>query len=193
MAALILGFLLFGLAEIVTMVLVANAIGWEWMLLALILSSAVGAWVVKRQGIATWQLVMDGLRVGQVPTTEVLDSFLTVVAGFLALVPGFLSDLVALALAVPPLRALVRRRTVASMERRVTARVARNGSATTVMFGVGDVGDFGAYRRPVDSFEGSFGEPYSAHRDEDVIDLDAEEVIIDGPIAELEPPGERPQ
>lgn len=183
MFAFVLALLLMGVVEISGMVLVSQAVSWEFTLLALILAGAVGAWVVKREGTATWRRVMGGVRAGQVPTSSVLDGCLVVVAGFLLLAPGFLTDALALALAFPPVRKMVRERVSDHFQRRIAAQVSR--TRTTTVFGFGSPG-FGAYARPGDGFG---GRPHS----DDIIDLDAEEVyVIDEPIAEIDPPRERP-
>lgn len=171
MAAYILGFLFLGLIELVVTVLVADAVGWIGALLGLILTSAIGAWMVKREGIATWRRVAEGMRTGQMPADALIDGCIIVAAGTLALLPGYVSDVVALALLVPPVRSVVRRRAAASVRRKVDLRVATIGNATMFGFGSGP----GPYRRP-------------ASRDDDVIDLDAEEVFLDEPVAEIEPP-----
>jgi len=182
---LILGLLLVGVLEIAAVVLVANLVSWEVALLALILSSAAGAWVVKREGTATWRRVVSGVRAGQMPTTSVLDGCLVVVAGVLLLVPGFVTDLAALALAIPPVRRAVRVRTVDALQRRIALQVSRARTASTTVFGFGDPAAYQAYRRP-----GPDGR--SRPHDDDIIDLDAEEVFIDDPIAEIDPPRDRP-
>lgn len=182
---LIIGLLLIGVLEITVMVAVSNLVSWEATLLLLILAGAVGAWVVKREGTATWRRVVEGLRAGQVPTASVLDGCLAVVAGVLLLLPGFITDVVALALAVPAVRRMVRTRTVESMQRRVAAQVSRTRTGT--VFGFGTPSPFGSYGPE----PGMRGRPRGV--DDDIIDLDAEEVVfLDEPIAEIEPPRDRP-
>jgi UPF0716 protein FxsA len=173
------GLFVCGLVEITVAVLVASAIGWVWTLLLLVLSSAAGAWLVKREGAATWRRVMDRVAAGQMPADDLLDGFMLVIAGVLALVPGFVSDAIAAALLVPPLRRLARVLVAERLQRRVQHRVAR---VSTVSFGFGDPnGGFRTYGYG----DGSFG---STRGDDDVIDLDSEEIYLDEPVAELEPP-----
>lgn len=188
MFVVIAAIVLAGLLEVLVFVAVSDAVSWLGAFVALVLVGAAGAWLVKREGGATWRRVADGVRAGEMPTDSVLDGLVLMGAGALLLVPGFLSDLAAIALAIPPVRRAARRRAVASIERRVAAQAGR-ARATTTMFGFGDPTGFGS------SFGGGFGDPPGARRrhDEDVIDLDAEEVFVDEPVAELDPPRDRPR
>ncbi len=183
----ILGLLLMGVIEIAVMVAVSNALSWEVALLAIVLAGAVGAWVVKREGTATWRRVMSGVRAGQMPTSSVLDGCLVVVAGVLLLVPGFVTDVAAMTLALPPVRRLVRVRATDHFQRRIAAQVSRARTTTTV-FGFGDPMSYGGFGGP------GFGPGGTrrSNRDDDIIDLDAEEVFLDETIAEIEPPREWP-
>ncbi|MFN8049926.1 MAG: FxsA family protein [Acidimicrobiales bacterium] len=185
MAMLIVGLLVWMFVEIAVIVAVSDAVSWLPTLLLLIVVGAAGAWVIKREGAASWRRVMDGIRAGQMPTNDLLDGFIVVVAGTLLLLPGFVSDLVALALALPPVRRVVRERMVESLQRRFTRRVGVAGGRGPT-FGFGAPG-YGAYQRP-----GGAGFGRGPAHDDDVIDLDAEEVFVDEPVAEIDPPREWP-
>jgi len=80
-----------------------------WQALALlIVVSFVGAWMVKQQGIDTWWRIREELARGRVPAARLVDTALLAAAGVLFLVPGFVTDVIAALLLVPPVRALVR-------------------------------------------------------------------------------------
>jgi UPF0716 protein FxsA len=96
------------LIELYVIVQVAIAIGvWNTIGL-LVLVSLVGAWLVKRQGLAAWQRAQVAITAGRVPGREIVDGVLLLLAGLLLLVPGFVSDAVGLLLLLPPVRAGVR-------------------------------------------------------------------------------------
>lgn len=189
--------LVVGLLEVLVFVAVSDAVSWLGAFVALVVVGAVGAWLVKREGGATWRRVADGINAGRMPTDSVLDGLTLMVAGALLLLPGFLSDLAAIALAIPAVRRFVRARAVAGFERRVASRTAAAGGAT---FGFGTTG-FGTAGFGTAGFGGGpFGtDPFGADRfgtrprihDDDVIDLDAEEVFVDEPAGELDPPTDR--
>src|SRR5947207_11363907 len=95
-------------AELYAVIRVAEAIGFLYMLLLLIAAWPIGWWVVRSQGRAVWRRLQVAVAEGRAPTTEVLDGALVIVGGTLLIVPGFISDALALLLLLPPTRALIR-------------------------------------------------------------------------------------
>jgi UPF0716 protein FxsA len=87
---------------------VADEIGALNTVALLIVISALGAWLLKQQGMATWARLRQTLARGQVPTKEVTDGALILFGGALLLTPGFLTDAVGLILLFPPSRAAVK-------------------------------------------------------------------------------------
>ncbi len=97
------------LVELYVIIQVAQVIGgWETIAL-LIVESAIGAWLLKRQGLATLARISEALDAGRVPGKELVDGFCILVAGSLMLAPGFLTDIIGYLLLIPPTRAVVRR------------------------------------------------------------------------------------
>jgi UPF0716 protein FxsA len=101
-------FLLVPLAELAVIVQVSGAVGLGNTIVLLVVVSVVGAWLCKREGIGVMRRVQTQLERGVVPGREVLDGFLILLAGALMLTPGFLTDVLAILLLVPPSRAVVR-------------------------------------------------------------------------------------
>jgi UPF0716 protein FxsA len=125
-------FVVLPLAELWLIVQVAGQIGALETLLTMIAITVVGGWLVKREGLGVWARLRSQLERGLLPPTEVIDGFLLLVAGVLLLVPGFLTDVVAALVLIPPTRALFRRLVLRWVRRRrVTGRlvVMSNGRA----------------------------------------------------------------
>lgn len=101
-------FLVVPLVELYVIVQAAQAFGVLETIVALVAMSVLGAWLVKRQGVAVWQRFNEAVAHGQVPHREIIDGALVMLAGALLLTPGFASDLLGLLLLLPPTRALVR-------------------------------------------------------------------------------------
>src|SRR5690349_7997551 len=80
------------LLEIYVIIQVGQAIGAIPTILLLILESAIGAWVVKREGVRAWHTLVNAIRVGQLPTRELADAAIVLVGGVLLLTPGFVTD-----------------------------------------------------------------------------------------------------
>jgi UPF0716 protein FxsA len=96
------------LIELYVLVQVASAIGVLNAIGLLLAISIIGAWIVKRQGTAMWRRAQLQITAGRVPTKEMADGVLLLLAGFLLLVPGFVTSAFGILLLLPPVRALVR-------------------------------------------------------------------------------------
>jgi UPF0716 protein FxsA len=109
------------IAEISVIVAVGKAIGgWQTFFLLLV-ESALGAWLVRREGAKTWQALRVALQTGRMPSRELTDAALVLVGGTLLLAPGFLTDIVGFFFVLPVTRPLARR----LLERAVAARLLR--------------------------------------------------------------------
>ncbi|MBK9035842.1 MAG: FxsA family protein [Myxococcales bacterium] len=124
-------------AEIASVVIAADLIGW-WTLAALVGAVGLGVVVLTGRGVMIVRDVTAALGAGSSPTPAIVDGALAAVAWVLLITPGFASDAVALALLLPPVRALVRDRLIA----RVRTGLEANGVVTGG--GFGGVGPDGA-------------------------------------------------
>jgi UPF0716 protein FxsA len=96
--------ILWPLAEILGLVLVADAIGIGWTVLALAAAGVLGVLVIRVLGAASLAELQGALARREPPTGALVRGACVLLAGMLLIVPGFLSDLVALLLLIPPLR-----------------------------------------------------------------------------------------
>jgi UPF0716 protein FxsA len=115
----LLAFLVIPIVELVVLLRVGSILGPWWTILMLIVVSVVGSRLVKREGFRVLGRVRSQLQSGQLPADEVIDGGLILFAGALMLTPGFLTDVAALLLLIPPVRAVVRR----SLKRRYGSRI----------------------------------------------------------------------
>ena len=140
MLFLILLFVVAPLVELAVIVQVAVNIGTLNTIALLVLVSIVGAWLAKREGGAVLQRIQQSLDRGELPSKEVADGGLILLAGALMIAPGFISDCLALVLLVPPTRALVRGPLVRALMRRgrmvtsSTWTTRRGGTSTTTVW-----------------------------------------------------------
>src|SRR5215212_7482050 len=116
---LILLFIAVPIAELFVIIQVGEAIGVWWTIGLLIADSVLGSWLMRHQGRTAWRRFNEALQAGRVPGREVLDGALVIFGGALLLTPGFITDVLGLALLIPPTRALVRR----VLARRLSQRV----------------------------------------------------------------------
>ena len=105
-------FVVFPLIELGVVIAVADWIGIVPTIAALIAMSAIGVWLVKREGLGVVRRTREAMNRGEVPGGEMLDAAMLTIAGFLCFVPGFISGTIGLLLLIGPLRRPVGRRIV---------------------------------------------------------------------------------
>lgn len=104
-----LGFVLIVLPmiEIALFVVIGGQIGVLGTLAAVIATGVIGAAVLSRQGVATWERMNRNLEAGEIPIREVFEGFLMVIAAVLLITPGFATDVFGFLLTVPAVRGLL--------------------------------------------------------------------------------------
>lgn len=75
-----------------------------------LVSAFFGGWLMQEQGMATLNRAQASLNRGTLPMGDLFEGLCVFGAGALLIMPGFISDIVALALLVPSFRNLVRTR-----------------------------------------------------------------------------------
>ncbi|HET6951206.1 MAG TPA: FxsA family protein [Acidimicrobiales bacterium] len=140
------------LVELAVIVNVAGSIGVANTLGLLILISLVGAWLAKREGLGVLRRIQAALDRGELPSREVADGALILLAGALMIAPGFLSDCLALLLLFPPTRALVRAPLMRAATRRgrvaVVGRFRGFGTSGAGSAGAAGVWDVESWEEP---------------------------------------------
>jgi UPF0716 protein FxsA len=96
--------LLVPVAEIAVFIQVGSRIGAGMTVLLVVVSAVVGVWLVRRQGLATATRVQAMVARGESPALGMLEGLSLLAAGVLLLIPGFLTDIAAFTLLIPPLR-----------------------------------------------------------------------------------------
>src|SRR5687768_1203487 len=82
------------IAEVVVFVQVAGSINLLNALALLILVSMVGVWLAKREGLSVVTRMRRAQERGEVPSRELADGALILLASALLVLPGFLSDVI---------------------------------------------------------------------------------------------------
>lgn len=119
--ALVLVLVVLPLIELFVLVQVGQVIGAGWTILLLILTGIAGGWLIRREGGKAWRALSQALQMGRMPTKELADGALVVLAGALMLSPGFVTDAFALLLILPGSRAVCRRLLTGLVSSRVLA------------------------------------------------------------------------
>jgi UPF0716 protein FxsA len=116
---LFLAFTLIPVAEIYLLVKVGEYVGALNTVGLVILTGLAGATLARVQGLHALERIRVSLLERRVPSRELMDAALILVAGVLLLAPGFLTDAVGIALLLPPGRAAAARYLIGMIRRRV--------------------------------------------------------------------------
>jgi UPF0716 protein FxsA len=121
--ALIVLFIAVPIIELAVILQVGDLIGVWWAIALLIADSVLGSLLMRAQGRAAWRRFTQATRSGRPPAREVIDGALIIAGGALLLTPGFLTDILGLALLLPPTRAVVRRVVARRLLKRMVTRM----------------------------------------------------------------------
>lgn len=83
---------------------VGRVIGAGRTFLLMLLIAIAGLMAIRRLGLATLLRARERMAAGEPPSQEMLDAALLTLGGILLLIPGFLTDVMALVCLLPPLR-----------------------------------------------------------------------------------------
>jgi UPF0716 protein FxsA len=112
------------IAELLVAIVVANAIGVLLTIILLIAGWPIGTWAIRTQGAAAWRRLAAAVSEGRTPTGEVLDGGMVLIGGAMLMIPGFISDVIGIAL-LTPMRSLLRPLLVRNLHSRLAVRAAR--------------------------------------------------------------------
>lgn len=94
-------------AEIAAFIQVAHWIGWVGAFLGLALSAMLGVSLLQSRGASLLIRVQEQLRRGEAPESALFDGAIITAACALLIIPGYLTDLLAIALLLPSTRFLL--------------------------------------------------------------------------------------
>jgi UPF0716 protein FxsA len=102
--ALLLVFFALPLLEIMLLIKAGEVLGF-WPTISLLIAAAVlGFLVIREQGLSMVSRMLGAMNEGKLPFEPMLDSYALITAGFLLIVPGFLTDAIGLLLLIEPVR-----------------------------------------------------------------------------------------
>lgn len=100
-------FLALPLLEIAMFIVVGRAIGLFPTLGLVIAGAVIGAMVLRQQGLGVVARMRTSMGAGTIPGRAMFDTMLIGLAGILLVLPGFISDIAALLLLLPPVRDMI--------------------------------------------------------------------------------------
>jgi UPF0716 protein FxsA len=102
-----LAFLIVPLAELYVLIQVGSAIGAMTTIGLCLFTAALGAYLLKLQGIETIKRVQAQVNNGKMPATELIGGLILLISGFLLLTPGLITDIAGFLCLVPGFRVVI--------------------------------------------------------------------------------------
>lgn len=145
--ALFLIFVIVPIIEISILIQVGEQLGVMTTIALVILTAAVGASLVRSQGLQTLMSAQQKIQQGQQPGREVIEGVMLAIAGVLLVTPGFVTDIFGLLILTPVTRKLFANYLLTKMIVKSTSSSSFHGHSP---------------------FQGGFGQP--PQQDGDIID-----------------------
>ncbi len=106
---LFLFFLTVPFIEIYLLLQIGGIIGIFPTIFMVVFTAMLGAWLLRKQGLATWLRFQESVNKGVIPAYEMIEGPILLVGGALLLTPGFFTDAIGFACLVPGLRKKIAR------------------------------------------------------------------------------------
>lgn len=102
--SLFLVFLIIPILEIYLLIKVGGIIGAIPTVFAIVATAAIGAFLIRYQGISTLNRVQNSLQRGEIPAIEMFEGLILLICGALLLTPGFFTDTIGFIALIPAVR-----------------------------------------------------------------------------------------
>lgn len=119
MKVLLFLFILIPALEITVLIGSSQWIGLWPTFCVIMLTSIIGAYIAKQQGLAVWRDIQHRLSRGEIPGDAVLDAICIFAGGILLMIPGYITDCVGMVLLIPVARNPVKYMIIKWMERKI--------------------------------------------------------------------------
>ncbi|MCK4658621.1 MAG: FxsA family protein [Phycisphaerae bacterium] len=136
---LLLLFTLIPLLELALLIKIGGAIHVGPTIALIVLSGVVGAALARHQGFKTMARIQESLARGVMPTKEMVDGLMILVAAVVLITPGVITDAFGFVLLIPPARARVRKAVTNYIKKRIVLIQPPQDSASPVDDGFIDV------------------------------------------------------
>ncbi len=97
-------FLVIPLIEVAILIQIGKIVGAAYTIMLVIGTAALGAALLREQGLSTIAKVQMSMDQGSLPATELIEGLMLLVAGVLLLTPGFFTDVFGFLVLIPALR-----------------------------------------------------------------------------------------
>jgi UPF0716 protein FxsA len=106
---LLLLFTCIPLVELYLLLQIGSVLGALNTILLVIITGMLGAYLAQQEGLRTLERIRTLMSRGEMPSEPLIDALLILVAGFVLITPGILTDLLGFLMLIPATRAPIRR------------------------------------------------------------------------------------
>ena len=106
---LFLIFAVIPLIELGILIKIGTVIGTLNTITLVILTAAIGAYMVRMEGIGVMSRIQQNMQAGQLPAEELINGAMVLVAGALLLTPGVFTDLIGFLMVIPVSRNVIKK------------------------------------------------------------------------------------
>lgn len=119
--------ILWPVAELFVAIQVAQAIGVLLCVVLLVIGWPLGLWLARTEGRSAWRRLSEDVAQGRPPARAAIDGALILLGAVLLMIPGFITDVIGLALLAPPTRAVARGGIARNFQSRMVVAATRFG------------------------------------------------------------------
>ena len=112
--------------DLLILIKLGNWIGFLDVIILVISTSILGVYWAKLEGMKVISNLNSNLQVGSMPTDKIIDSVLIFAGGILLLIPGILTDLIALCLIISFTRKLFRKYVKSQIKSTIETKVQKS-------------------------------------------------------------------
>ncbi|GMT47375.1 MAG: membrane protein FxsA [bacterium] len=102
-------FIVVPVVELSLLIKVGSIIGTLNTIIIVLLTAAIGAYLVKLEGLGVMYRIQKNMMEGIFPAEELIDGMMILIAGVLLLTPGFITDTVGFLMVFPGSRNIIKR------------------------------------------------------------------------------------
>lgn len=104
---LVLLFVVTPLVELAILIYLGTLIGALYTILIVVITGLLGAFLARRQGLATLSRIRSSIKRGILPSDDLFQAVLILIGGLLLITPGLITDLAGFAMLIPQTRNIV--------------------------------------------------------------------------------------
>ncbi|VAX34771.1 hypothetical protein MNBD_NITROSPIRAE03-1538 [hydrothermal vent metagenome] len=102
-------FIVVPVVELSLLIKVGSIIGTLNTIIIVLLTAAIGAYLVKLEGLGVMYRIQKNMMEGIFPAEELIDGMMILIAGVLLLTPGFITDTIGFLMVFPGSRKIIKR------------------------------------------------------------------------------------